>query len=440
MAAGIAAGVSALLDLFGTSWEDRIKEAAYKSPSGVRIRFYYEAVRRETDKRTAAFDFAGISDSYIQDNGHSSRRYPMRCIFWGDSCDLEATAFEAALLEKGVGKLEHPLYGTFDVVPFGTITRRDDLKNAANQVIVEVVFWSTVGAVYPQAQGIPSSEITAAIAGFDVVAAQSFANKVDFSIVGNALAVKGTIKGFIRDVSGALKQISDTVSSINREFRDLQRTINLALDVGIGQPLLLARQISDLIKAPARAIAGIQDRLEGYERLAQSIFGSDAGNPAQALEAGTALVNRRRRIANDFYTSDLFALNAVGGSVVSVVNTTFGTKPQALAAAEEVLAQFEEAIAWRDEGAGAIEEPDTGESYQAMQQAVAVTVGFLVEVSFSLVPERRIVIDRPRTIIDLAAELYGSVDDRLDLLISSNDLTGSEILELPRGRSIVYYP
>ena len=44
-----------------------------------------------------------------------------------------------------------------------------------------------------------------------------------------------------------------------------------------------------------------------------------------------------------------------------------------------------------------------------------------------------------RTIIDLVAELYGSVDDQLDFLISSNDLTGDEILELPKGREIVYY-
>lgn len=439
MAAGIAAGAAALIDLFGASWEDRIKEASYKSPSGTEIRFHYESVSRDTSKRTAAFEFSGVNDAYIQDNGHGSRRYPLRCIFWGDFCDLEATAFENALLETGVGKLSHPLYGTFDVVPFGDITRRDDLTTAANQTIVEVTFWSTVGAIYPQSQGLPGNEITAAIAGFDVAAAQAFDTKVVFTPLGQALAVKGTIKGFLRNVSGALSQIAGTVSSINREFRDLQRTINLALDVGIGQPLLLARQINDLIKAPARALAGIQSRLEGYQALAESIFGSDAGNPAQALEAGTTLESRKTRIDNDLYTSDLFAMNAVGGSVLSVVNNDFTTKPEALTAADEVLEQFAALVEWRDNGAGAIGEPDTGEAYQALQAAVALTAGFLVQVSFSLVPERRITLGRPRTIVDLAAEIYGSVDDRLDLLIDSNGLSGSEILELPRGRTIVYY-
>jgi hypothetical protein len=50
-----------------------------------------------------------------------------------------------------------------------------------------------------------------------------------------------------------------------------------------------------------------------------------------------------------------------------------------------------------------------------------------------------VVLDRPRTIIDLAAELYGSVDDKLDFLISSNNLTGDQILELQRGQVISYY-
>jgi len=70
---------------------------------------------------------------------------------------------------------------------------------------------------------------------------------------------------------------------------------------------------------------------------------------------------------------------------------------------------------------------------------VALTAGFLVEISFNLKQERRIILTRNRSIIDLVAELYGTVDDQLDFLISSNDLSGSEILEVPKGREIVYY-
>src|SRR5690606_18902767 len=137
--------VSAVGALLGLNrpqdWRDRIKEGAYTSPGGTRIIFDFEDVSRETEKWTTAFAFRGVRDEYVQDNGHGSRKYPLRCIFSGDDCDRLATAFEAALLETGIGRLEHPLYGTFDVVPFGTISRRDGLKDQANVSVVEVTFW-----------------------------------------------------------------------------------------------------------------------------------------------------------------------------------------------------------------------------------------------------------------------------------------------------------
>ena len=66
--------------------------------------------------------------------------------------------------------------------------------------------------------------------------------------------------------------------------------------------------------------------------------------------------------------------------------------------------------------------------------------GYLVGLALSLATERRVVLDRPRTVIDLAAELYVTVDDRLDFLMESNNLTGAEIVELPRGHEILWYP
>lgn len=82
---------------------------------------------------------------------------------------------------------------------------------------------------------------------------------------------------------------------------------------------------------------------------------------------------------------------------------------------------------------------DTGESYAALQNAGALASGYLVEYSFSLIQERRLVLGRARTIIDLAGQLYGTVDDKLDAMIDTNGLSGDEIIEVPAGREIVYY-
>jgi prophage DNA circulation protein len=393
--------------------------------------------RRGFSKRTAAFEFPQVNGAYIQDNGAGPRKYPMLCIFWGKDCDRIASAFMAALYETGQGLLEHPLYGNVDAVPFADVERRDDLVSAANQSIVSVTFYSTIGAVYPSAKGNPRNELAAAIEGFNVAAAQQFAATTDLRSAVARANTASTIKTLLKTVSASLNAAADATSAVRQQFQNAQDAVNGGIDVLIGQPIALARQITDLIQAPGRALIGIESRLSMY---AQLLLGTLDSAAASGVYDSNELSSVRLRLSNDFHTSDLFAMSAVSGSAVSVLNTTFSTKPQALAAADQLLTQFSTVVPWRDGRFGGLSQIDTGDAYQALQQVVALVAGYLIQVSFSLLPERRIKLDRDRTIIDLAAEILGSVDDdTLNFLIESNGLTGSEILELSKGRVIVYY-
>jgi hypothetical protein len=430
------------------AWEDRLRQGAYTSPSGTRIAFQFEDVSRAVTLRSTPFEFPGVDEAYVQQNGFGSRRYPLRIFFSGPDHDIEATVFEAALLERGIGRLEHPLYGLVpNAVPLGDITRRDDLKSAANQTVLEVEFWTTLRAIYPSGDISPSNEIIAALESYDLAAAQQFGESVDVSTQLHRANLKGTVLAASDKTAGALQSIASATASARAAFDDAEAAVRLGIDVSISTPVTLALNVAAFIRAAAFASVDIQVRLDAYGALATDIFAAPAGDPATALEGGIQLPARTTRIANDFHASDLFAMTAVSGSVQSCVSNTFTTRPQALNAAMAVQTQFQNVIAQRDPGYQALEQldvtpaqVDTGRSYQQLHRAVAVCLGFLVEISFTLLPERRIVLDRNRTIIDLCAELYGHPDNRLDFLISSNDLTGDEILELKRGRSIVYYP
>jgi len=398
--------------------------------------FQYEDVSREVDKRTTGFEFPDVDGGYVQDNGHGSRRYPLRCYFSGASHDLQATAFELALLERGPGRLEHPFYGSFDAIAFGTITRRDDLKTAANQSIIDVVFWTTIGALYPSGLMSPRNELLVALDAFDFAIATEFEETMQLERAAARVATKANTRSLLRYVSDALEGIAAGAEAVNRDFREAQSAVNYGLDVLVGQPLLLAQQIGNLVTAPARALVGLEMRLEGYRQLAQRIFATTSlGAPFQS----PALSRMQLSLTNGYRTADLFAMHAVAGSLRAVIETTFQSKPAALAAADTVLTQFDDVVAWRDRAAESLGIVDRGAAQQALQHATARAAGYLIEQSYALAAERRIVLDRPRTIIDLAAELYGSVDDKLDLLISTNELTGAEVLELPRGTSIAYY-
>lgn len=418
------------------TWEDRLAEAAYTSPGGTRMTFAYGDVSSEVDKRTAAFEFPGVPGAYVQDNGHGERRYPLLCAFSGPECDAQAKAFEKLLLEQGPGRLDHPVYGRIDVVPFGTITRRDDLVTAANQTIVEVVFWSTVGAVYPSSRIAPQFEVTEAARLAAPALSGDFDRTMNLATEARRANSRLTVQDCLRHVQGALGAAAAVTDSIDREFRSLQQQINFGIDVLIGQPLELAQQMLNLITAPARALAGIESRLAGYRNLLDRMLASSTSAPGDTATLGRIPIRR----SNDFHTFELTGSGAVLGSVASVVNNTFTAKPRALEAAEEIIGQMDALIAWRDGRYGDLEQIDTGEGYQALQETVALAIGYLVEISFTLSAERAVVLDRPRALVELCAELYGSVgDERIDFLINTNRLSGSSIVELQRGARIVYY-
>jgi len=405
------------------AWQDRIREAAYTSPSGIRRKLPgYEDVSRSIEKKTSAFEFPDADGTYVQDLGHTGRRYPMRIFFWGADYDKSAEDFETGLLEVGAGRLEHPIYGVVDVVPFGEIKRRDDLKTAANQAVLEVTFWETIGVAYPSAQDDPASAVQGALDGYNTAAASQFGGATSLDSAVQSATFKGTFQSFLAAAKSGLQAIADVQDDVQSQFDAIYSSIDQGIDILVAQPLTLAAQTVQLIQAPGRAAAAISARLDAYGNLAASITGA---NSPQTV--------------NDFYAGELYANSYVSGSVVSAINNQFTTKSEALAAAETILEQFDAVAAWRDTNYAALGEIDTGDAYQGLQKAVSLAAGFLVEISFSLKQERRVVLDRARTIIDLVAELYGSVDDQLDFFINSNSLTGSEILELPAGREIVYY-
>ncbi|MCH9712748.1 MAG: DNA circularization N-terminal domain-containing protein [Proteobacteria bacterium] len=416
------------------SWVDRIIEAAYTSPSGVRTIFNYENVSKSVDKKTTAFDFPDADGTYIQDLGHTGRRYPLRIIFWGDDYDIQSAAFESSLLERGIGKLEHPVYGSSDVVPFGPIKQRDDLKTAANQAIIEVTFFETIGLIYPSSTLDPTSDILQSIDEYNIATSQEFEDVTSLGTTIEKSKFLNTYNAFLNSAKSGLQTVADVQADVQKEFDTIENSINNGIDVLISTPLTLAFQTILLIQSPARALTNIKARLDAYENLADSII---SGNGAGGSDPATPSVDSSN--SNDYHTKDLYASTYVTGSVVSVVNNKFVTKTEALEAAENVIEQFEAVAQWRDDNFKSLGEIDKGDSYQKLQQAVALTAGFLVDVSFTLKQERRLVLNRDRNIIELVAFLYGDVDDQLDFFITSNDLSGSEILELPKGREIVYY-
>lgn len=393
-------------------WQDRIREAAYTSPVGTRTIFGgYEDVSMSAEKKTTAFDFPDADGTYIQDLGPKGRRYPLRVFFWGNDYDIQSNAFFDSLLEVGTGKLEHPVYGVVSVVPFGRIKRRDDLVTAANQAVFELEFWETNSLIYPIAQEDLGGKVVSSVSEFNQEQVKTFK---------------------LQDLSTAIKKVS---------FRnDLLSKINYVSDSLLASASLSSSVLNDFINTRDSIIRNVNTAsllTMGYQSLTLLQAPSKSGALPSAYD--NLLLLDAPESVNQLRLNDLFATGALAASILSAVKNKYISKTQAIESAEKILSQFDKVNLWRETAFNVLGEIDTGEAYEKLQEAVALLTAHLVRISFSLLQEKSIIIDRDRTIIDLCAELYGEIDGTLDFFINTNNLSGSEILELKRGREIVYY-
>ena len=403
------------------SWIDRLQEAAFTSFSGIRIPFIYEDVSFELDKKGTAFEFVDANGTFIQQNGNTSRRYPLLCIFSGADYDIESNNFLKILEEDGIGKLEHPIYGTINAVPFGRIRRRDDLKTASNQTIFEVTFWNTIDIIYPSSQNDAGNLVITSIEEYNIITADNFPNVLDLTTETKKANFKGGFQRVLDATRSGLDSVAKTSKEVDIQFNSIYDSINSSLDTLVDDPITLANQTMQLIQSPSRASVSLTSKLDSYKNLINQTISGISPNK------------------NDYETRNIYASTYITGSINSAVNNEFVTKNNALETADLILSQMDEVTNWSDGERETLNIIDTGESYQQLQEAVALTAGFLVEISFSLKQERSIILDKDRTIIDLVGELYGKVDEELDFFINSNNLSGSEILELPKGKEVLYY-
>ncbi len=414
-------------------WQTRLRAPAYTSPSGVRLNFIYDKVSEEFDQKGGPFDFAGTNGTFVQFRGVTGRRYPMVIITSGDDYDLEAAAWMNALAEQGEAVLEHPAYGRRTVAPVGPVKRSEAFVNGANQATIEVTLFETTGAVYPTQTQDPVAEVEQAAAAADEAAAEEFAAAPYAETVAEEAS-------FIDSLNGALDTVEDTLApafaaadEVQRQADQIQDSINRAIDVLVQQPLALASQVQQLIKLPGRIVSQATDRLEAYGNLARQIAG---------VEDSSGNTRPTRRIAanrQDLYANNLVALGTAGSTALASVNTEFTNQEDAVAEAEALLDMLDDVTEWREQSYNELGQVDSGASWQATQQAVATAAGALIDLSFGLQRARIFVADRPRNIVELAYQLYGEVDPRLDELINNNNLSGDEIIEIPKGREVVYY-
>lgn len=416
------------------AFQDRIKQAAYTSPGGTRTQFVFEDIERGLELRGTRFSFPGQEGTYVQGTGSSGRNFPFRVIIAGDNYNLTADTFFESLREPGTGTLEHPIYGTIDVVPLGSVTQVDPLKTAAGQAVFDVTFWETINVLFPLSILSGAGLLGNAITSFKDQFSLDWPGLVDISSPIELVGLISDVSNVFNFTSRGILSLVEGSDNLIDDFIDIADELEFSFN-NIGFDVRsFPGQFQRLISFGRRPSNNWETVASVYSTIVDSTIGTvDQPNPViPQTRDGRA----RNRVMARYLTASNATLDLAGASLTS----TFTTRPQAIMAAQNLLTLADRVNVWQEANYASVEIVDTGEVYQQWQEAVALAAGYLVELAFSLDQERVVYTDRIRTVIDLSAELYGDIETQMDFLIQSNDITGDELLEgLPIGRRIVYY-
>lgn len=412
------------------SWENDIQVAKYTSPAGAEFEFKWEALEINVDKKTATFNFAEKDGVYIQDLGRAGRSFPFTLFFIGEDYHTESENFLLALEEKGIGKLEHPLYGNRDVIPTGKLTRRDDLITGAGQAIFNITFSETIKDIF-----FPSNEIDATnnisnnLDELQQTQSEKYAKDIESVTVGDTINLATRIEKQLEIFDSKVQDIIDYTEEIKTEYETIKSSLEASITEIFDEAEEIVYQGISLYRLTANTIMDIKEKADIYINIVQDVIAD--------FEDGISNI-RGLTNNNNFFETNKNIIACAGALCESVLYTTFQTRNDVIEVSETILDFFDDIKDFQDTYLEALGLVDTGEDYYLLSNLISIVTGYLISISFNLPLKKSVILGEETNIITLCAELYGDLS-KLDYLMDTNNLNINEIEFLPTNKEIIYY-
>ncbi|MCK5017362.1 MAG: hypothetical protein KAS32_09875, partial [Candidatus Peribacteraceae bacterium] len=228
-------------------------------------------------------------------------------------------------------------------------------------------------------------------------------------------------------VDSILGPIAQINSEINSSFLAIQRGIDETLAAVILDPLALAGQVVNLIETPSQIVLSTQEKLNAYKALAQELFNIESEEPA-VLE-----------VKEIYLGATSSAIAGIAAATDAQLSTTVLTQMV------DIVENFDAMIVSLEADQSKFLDLPMDEQYVSMVGTFSqyyITTAYalrsMIKSSLELAIEKRFILQKYTSPLMLTINEYNT-DDKLDFLIETNDLSGTEIVLLPPGKEIVIY-
>ena len=419
-------------------WRARVRETIeLTSPEGTNFSAKWQSGPRDFDKKLGIFVYPKVVGNIVQDLDANSTRYTTKIFFEGEQNDVEANKFFIACRENGTWQITHPVHGFLELQLVSVREVNDPVKSG-NITAIDIQWIEPIDPLTLKSASELAAQLDEKIKDLNTNAAQQFADNLNqkSNAFSRAIESATTKAALITDV--VTSPLFDSIDALDNAITVIQQGIN---DVKTETTILtdsLAGQLQQLTQLPSLGIGDGQSKSKVYSDLVDGLSG-----------VLPSTIRQPEKARNEAAVAELCMVAAIGALAKVATVSTLITRAQAVTLADSITTIFDLVTETLDDSQTEFVDEDfvtqyfsQTQTYQTASDLIATANQYLLELAPSLLVEKRLILDRPRSPIEITITEYGSLGDEdanFDLFLETNELKRDEILMLDRGTEIVVY-
>lgn len=407
------------------SWVERIENnISITTGDGKVYTPNYAIGSKSVDYNVAEFEFPNIGGTLVKRSEHKGTRYSLELMFQGENNIDDAYAFELSARDKRAWKISHPIYDNITVQP--TSMKIDNTGLNVTKVNVDIV--ETITDDAPKFTQDPKDKTTQ-----DIITQQETA-----ALVFTEVELEPNLSASILDsITDTYSQAVESLELAQDQFDEYTEKFNATASLissGISDAFEIISAVQDLLMFPSTFLDNVKSKLNFFKKQIETLS-ADLPNFNTPNE---------KKVYESMVGSSVMAM--VNSSVNPIDETDYGNSKDVLAVIDVMLLYNNLFLTNLD----TLQTPNGGdidsyipdfESISELTTVMNYSVSQLFTIALGAQQERIVILDADDNVITLTHKFYGlEVDDStIDEFMRNNNIGLNEMLELKKGREIIYY-
>lgn len=408
------------------SWINDIQDKIFEIVTGDGKSYFpkWRNAVKTREYNVAQFDFIGVEGSYVDRRKAKSRRFELEFYFDGESAVDLGNNFEISARDKRKWLLKHPFYGDIYCHPL-SLTQDNTQYNVSR---------FTVPVVETLPEGYPKYDIEFADV---IVETQVSANDVQAEAFGSADVMdRNALQNTTDYLDSIFSAMIDDENDLNR-FKALVDTAVVDIGDVTASATQIIRSMQNLINYPATVVQTVKSRFNVFSEAVETLIENITG---------IAVTSRTRAEKVQFEAVIGGLITAQQIACSTEIEGFYFTRQDVIDQQDLLLADYDSFLEVLDENQS--DRADTEDAYvpdfesiNEIENIVFLSVANLYTIAFKAKQERIFINDRDSNAILLSHKFYGTDtdDENLEYFIDTNNIGLNEILNIRKGRKILYY-